>query len=152
MENQFVWIAYTISNLVSLLFLWAAIKRPRLARLMFLLLFGWASGFNYMTAHQHPDAYLMYDSIIPLYSNFIHGWFKANITGFVTFVAIGQAFIAYGMLLHDWWVKIASIGAIIFLLSIAPLGLNAAFPFSITMSVAAFLTMKKDQLDYLWRS
>ncbi len=55
--------------------------------------------------------------------------------------------IAMGMLLRRIWVKLACIAAI-FLLAIAPLGIYAAFPFSITVSLAACFIIKNDNNNY----
>lgn len=151
-DQQMIWIAYIVSNVAGILFLLAAIKRPKLARLMFVLLFGWASWFNYTTAHQHPEAYLMYGDVsISIYSDFINGWFKRHITEFISFIAFGQGLIALVILLKGIWVKLACIGIIIFLMAIAPLGVYSAFPFSITVSLASYFIIKKDDLDYLWK-
>lgn len=145
-------LAYTISNIVGLLLLFAAYKIPKLARLMFLLLFAWASWVNYTTCRLDPDVYLSYsDKSIKLYSDFIQGWFRDNIVLFVTIIAIGQGLISLGMLLKGWCVTLACFGAIFFLLSIAPLGLYAAFPFSITVSVAAYFIWRRDDKNYLWK-
>ena len=119
---------------------------------MFFLLFAWASVANYTTAHNNPEEYLNYaDTSIKWYRDFIHGWFSSNITLMVTSIAVGEGLISIGMILKGWWVKISCIGAIIFLLAIAPMGIYAAFPFSITVSLAAFFVMKKNALSYLWQ-
>jgi hypothetical protein len=55
------------------------------------------------------------------------------------------------MLLHGWWVKLACIGSIIFLLSISPLMVGSAFPFSITVSIAAVLILTDDDKNYIWK-
>ncbi|TMI91154.1 MAG: hypothetical protein E6H08_13885 [Bacteroidetes bacterium] len=55
------------------------------------------------------------------------------------------------MLLHSWWVKLACIGSIIFLLSIAPLMVGSAFPFSITVSIAAVIILTDDDKNYIWK-
>ncbi len=145
-------IVYMVSNLIGLLYLLAAIKAPKLARLLFLLLFGWAGWFNYTLCHKNPEAYLMYSQkSIHLYADFINGWFKEHITLFVSLIAIGQFLIAWGMLLKGIWVKLACVGVIIFLLSIAPLGMYAAFPFSIFVLLAAWFIIKKDNKDYIWK-
>ena len=146
------WIIYIISNVAGILFLWASIQTPRLARLMIAILFAWASWANYSISHENPTAYLEYaDGSISWYSNFINGWFKGHITIMVSIIAICQGFIATGMLLKGWWVRIACIGVIIFLIAIAPLGLYAGFPFSITVSFAACFILKRDSLNYLWK-
>ena len=146
------WIIYIICNVTGILFLWASIKTPRLARLMFVILFAWASWTNYTVSHENPTVYLQYaDSSTKWYADFINGWFKEHITIMVSLIAIGQAFIAVGMLLKGWWVRVACIGVILFLVAIAPLGMYAGFPFSITVSFAAFFILKRDSLNYLWK-
>jgi hypothetical protein len=143
---------YLIANIVGLLFLWAAIKKPPLARLMFALLFGWACWINYSLAHEKPEVYLAYaNAATKLYADFIKGWFQQHITQMVSLIAIGQGMIAIGMLLKGWWVKLACIGVIVFLIAIAPLGMYAGFPFAITVGIAAYFILKKDRLDYLWK-
>jgi len=145
-------VPYIISNLTAMVLLILAIKKPTMARLLFALLFGWSCWKNYTTSHNDPNFYLNYAGMaIPFYRHFILTWFKEHITIIVTFISIGQGLISVGLILNGWWVKLAGLGAIIFLLSIAPLGVGSAFPFSITASFAAYFIIKKDQLDYLWR-
>jgi hypothetical protein len=147
LENQTYLFLYIISNLAALIILWASVKKPKISRLMLVLLFGWASWTNYTTAHDHPEFYLEYASMsIPFYSDFINGWFKKNITPMVSAIAICQGLIAIGMVLNGWMLKLACTGAIIFLLSIAPLGVGSAFPFSITVSLASYFILKKKNL------
>ncbi len=118
---------------------------------MFSLLFVWACWVNYKTAHEQPGIYLDYSrKAIGIYRDFINGWFSGHITAFVSCIAIGQGLIAVGMLLKGMWVKLACTGAIIFLVSIAPLGYYAGFPFSLTVSLAAYIIIRKDKLDYVW--
>jgi hypothetical protein len=151
-NQQVVLTVYILSNLVGLLYLFAAIKQPKLARLMFVLLFGWASWINYTTCHQHPEVYSMYaKKSIGIYANFINGWFKGHITILVSCIAIGQSLVAFGMLLKGIWVKLACIGIIVFLIGIAPLGVYSAFPFSIIVSAAAYFIILKDDMGYLWK-
>lgn len=146
-------IPWLISNIVGILILLAAYKKPRLARGMFFLLFGWASWFNYTTAQAAPEVYLDYASMsVGLYSEFILGWFSHHITPVISIIAVGQGMIALGMILRGIWVKLGCIGAIVFLLSIAPLGVGAGFPFSIIVSIAAYLIMRKGEHDFIWIS
>ncbi len=121
LEEYFLpWIA---SNIIAILFLVASIRKPRLARFLFVLLFSWACWLNYTTSNNNPSDYLNYSSFTPFtfYRNFIDGWFKEHIISMVTLISFGQALIAIGMLLKDWLVRIACIGAIIFFLAISPL-------------------------------
>ncbi|HSI74794.1 MAG TPA: hypothetical protein VK957_02815 [Lunatimonas sp.] len=143
---------YIISNLAAIIFLISSIYQTKLTRFLFLLLFGWASWLNYTVAHQNPEDYLAYaDLAIPIYRDFINGWFKNNITKMVTLISVCQGLIAFGMAFKGVWVKLACFGSIIFFLSIAPLGVGAAFPFPLITAFAAYLIIKKDNLDYLWK-
>ncbi|MFI5140428.1 MAG: hypothetical protein ACHQIM_21590 [Sphingobacteriales bacterium] len=152
-DTHFLIIACTISNIIAVLILWISIKKPKLARLLFFLLFGWACWLNYTTCHDHPQVYLSYAHFsIGLYKNFINGWFKDHITVMVSFIAAGQGLIALGMLLNGVWVKTACIGAILFLMAIAPFGIGSGFPFSLIVSFAAYFILRKDDKSYLWKN
>ena len=141
------------SNSIAILLLFAAIKKPKLARLLFALLFGWACWLNYTTAHNNPEDYLEYARLTPFdfLRDFINGWFKEHITWMVTLISFGQGLIAIGMLLKGWFVRLAGLGAIIFLLAIAPLGIGSGFPCSVIAAIAVYFILKKDNLDYLWK-
>lgn len=144
---------YLISQAASLIFLFAAWKNTRLARWLFAALFLWASGTNMYLGITSPDSYLgNADLALPFYRDFINGWFSRYNHILIPLIAFGQFLIAIGMLLKGWWVKWACIGAIGFLLSIAPLMVGSAFPFSITVSMAALLILKKDSRERLWFS
>lgn len=152
LENQTYLAAYIISNIVALLILWAAWKQTRIARLLFFLIFAWASWTNLTTALRNPQFYIEYAdlSFLNVYKQFIRGWFSLHITEMVSFIAICQALIAFSMLLKGLILRIGIIGAIIFLLAIAPLGVGAAFPFSIIASFAFYLILRNSPNDFLW--
>jgi len=145
-------VPYLISQAASLIILIAAWKRTRLARWLFSVLFLWASATNMYMGLTDPDSYLNNAQFaIPLYQDFINGWFSHYNHMIMPLIAVGQFFIAIGMLLRSCWVKLACIGSIIFLLSIAPLMVGAAFPFSITVSIAAWLILLNDDKNYIWK-
>jgi hypothetical protein len=145
-------IPYLISQVVSIIILIAAWKRTRWARWLFSVLFFWAFATNMYIGVTNPDSYLDNARFaIPLYQDFINGWFSHYNDIIIPLIAIGQLFIAIGMLLRGWWVKLSCIGSIIFLLSIAPLMVGAAFPFSITVSLAAWLIFLNDDKNYIWK-
>lgn len=154
LESQTYLLLYIISNVVALLILWSAWKHQRIARLLFFLLFIWASWTNWKTALNNPQFYTEYAdlSFLNIYRQFIRGWFSEHVTEMVGFIATCQALIAVSMLLKGWMLKTGAIGAIIFLLGIAPLGVGSAFPFSITASLALYLILKNRTNDYLWIS
>jgi hypothetical protein len=152
LENTTYLISYIISNTVALLMLLAAWKSPKLARVMFFLLFAWASGANWRAALHTPQFYIDYAdlSFSDAYKQFILGWFSNHITEVVGFIATCQALIAVSMLLKGWIFKLGAIGAIIFLLAIVPFGVGSAFPCSLVMAVALYVILRKASNNYLW--
>ena len=145
-------IPYVISQVVSIIILIAAWKRTRWGRWLFSVLFLWASATNMYIGLTNPDSYLDNARFaIPLYQEFINGWFSHYNHIIIPLIAVGQFLISIGMLLHGWWVKLACIGSIVFLLSIAPLMVGAAFPFSITVSIAGWLIFLNDDKNYIWK-
>lgn len=147
-------VPWVISNSIALLLTFAAIKSPRLSRLLFSILFIWASWINCTTAHDNPNDYLNYAALTPfhVYQEFIQGWFKMHITPVVTLIAVGQGFIGIGLLLKGWVVQFACIAAIVFFLAIAPLGIGSGFPSSIIASIGVYFIFKSSRLHYLWKS
>lgn len=141
------------SNSIAIVLLILAIKKPKLARLLFVLLFAWASWINYSIAHDNPEDYLSYAALTPFafMQDFINGWFKEHVTVMVTLISIGQGLIALGLLLKGWLVRLACIGAIIFLLAIVFLGIGSGFPSSVIAAIAVYFILKKDDLNYLWK-
>jgi len=140
-------VPYIISQVVSIILLIVAWKYTRAARVLFALLFFWASGINMYYGLVNPDIYLDYSNFaIPFYRDFIDGWFSRNHHIMIPVIALGQLYIAIGMLLKGGWVKLACLGVIIFLVAIAPFGVGSAFPFSITVSIAAYLIYRKSNL------
>lgn len=145
-------VPYIISQVLSLVILFAAWKNTHLARIFFVILFFYAGCFNLYIGFVKPDEYLEFAHLaVPVYRDFINGWFSNNNHIMIPLIAAGQLLISVGMLLNGKWVKWACISAIIFFFSIAPLMVGSAFPFSITMSIAASLIWKNDKLDFLWK-
>jgi hypothetical protein len=145
-------VPYLVSQVVAIILLLIAFRNTRLARLIVAVLFIAASAANMYTGLIKPDSYLDYGWMaVPLYRDFINGWFSHYIQIIVPVIAIGQLLIGVGMLLKGWWVRWACFGAIIFLLSIAPLLVGSAFPFSLIASWAVLLVLKRDKKTYLWQ-
>ncbi|RAJ11506.1 hypothetical protein [Arenibacter echinorum] len=145
-------VPYVISQIVSIVILIVALKNTRTARGILSVLFLWASATNMYYGLSKPEIYLEYgDMALPFYRDFIEGWFSHNKHILIPLIAFGQFFIGIGMLLKGWFVKLACFGAIIFFIAISPLMVGSAFPFSITVSIAVYIVLKKDGLNYLWR-
>ena len=144
-------VAYITSNVLALLSILAAFKAPNLARLFFLLLFGWACWFNSSMAVDTPWAYQDYaDTAIPLYKRFILGAFEAIITPMVLFIAVCQGLIAISMLLKGKIFRIGCWGGDIFGLAVAPLGTYAAFPATVSMAIALYVLQQRHNNLFLW--
>jgi len=140
---------YAVSQLVSIIILILAWKKPVWARYLFAVIFIVAGLFNWATSLRAPESYLMFaETAVPLYRNFIHGWFSEHITLMVPFVATGQILIGAGLIAGGRWLALGCLGAILFLMAIAPLGVGSAFPFSITVSIAVFLVYRHWQLRW----
>jgi hypothetical protein len=153
LENQTYVLLLVISNVVAVLQLIASVKWPRIARLSFFLLFAWASWTNWRTSQQNPQVYLEYADLawITSYEDFINGWFSKNIQLAVGFVATCQALIAIAMLLKGWIYSAGCIAAIIFLVSILPLGIGAGFPSTGIMALACYILLKKRPASPIWK-
>jgi hypothetical protein len=151
-ENEIYGYLLLVSNLVALIILFAALKWPRLARLLFFLLFAWASWMNWTTAIEKPHVYLEYGTLTwsEFYRNFINGWFAQHIQLSVDFIAACQGLIALSMLLNKWIFKAGAIGAILFLLAIVPFGVGSGFPTTLIMAIAMIIILRKHADRLIW--
>src|SRR5690349_1487023 len=120
-------VAYIISNTVAVLLLLLSWKQPRIARILFSILFMWACYTNWHVALTKPDDYLFYANLTfsDAYKSFILGWFRGHIPQMVGLIATCQGLIAVAFLLRGWIYQAGTVGAIIFLLAIAPLGVGS---------------------------
>ena len=152
LDNQLYVTLLIVANIIAILQLIAAIRWPRIARLSFFLLFAWASWTNWSESQRAPQFYLEYADLTwsSWYRNFIRGWFADHIQLAVGTIAACQGLIAISMLLKGWIYKIGSAGAIIFLLSILPLGVGSGFPCTATMAVGILILLKRNNHDFIW--
>ncbi|HET6197044.1 MAG TPA: hypothetical protein VFE12_14880 [Acetobacteraceae bacterium] len=133
------WTPYLIANAFALIALAIAFWRPHLARWIGVGVFGCAAAINTWTAWSTPDVYLQYADVTSSvsYRAFILGWFSAHIPLLVWSIAAGQLEIAVLLAVpHRILRMIGLAGALTFLLAIAPLGVGAGFPFSLTFGAA----------------
>jgi hypothetical protein len=151
--NETYVILLIISNAVAIGQLIVALRWPRIARLSFFLLFAWASWTNWTESHQTPRFYLEYADLTwsTWYRDFINEWFSRHIPLTVGMIAICQGIIAISMLLKGWFFRIGTIGAIIFLLAILPLGVGAGFPCTAIMAVALLILLRKQKAEFIWQ-
>lgn len=76
------------------------------------------------------------------YAHFITGWFSRHIQDVVLAIALGQFAIAVLLIQRRPWRVLGVLGAMVFLLAIAPLGVGSAFPFSLIF-IAAIVVMDR---------
>jgi hypothetical protein len=133
------WASYLVCNLVAVLLVWGSKKQPGLTKAVFFLIFVAAAAINAYTAIDAPWAYQDYaDTAIPLYKKFILGAFHAIITPMVLIIAFAQLLIAISMLLKGKPLVAGCWAGMVFCMSIAPLGLYAAFPCTLLLAAALF--------------
>lgn len=147
------WVAYAISNVIGVALVWAAVKKPMWCRIFLAAFFLWASCFNFTTAITNPAIYLTYAKLnaLPLYREFINGFFSKHITIIVCLIAVGQFKIFLGLVLNKIWVRLGIIGGIIFGFAIAPLGIGSGFPATVSMAIAFFVLLANYKHDFIWK-
>lgn len=136
---QEYWRQYLTSNVISLVVLLLAWRRPSAARIGLGIIFLAASVANTHLAWTNPAEYLDFRdfAVLEIYRRFIDGWFAAHTQPFVLSIAAGQLFIGLGMILGGRLLKPAIVGIVVFSLAIAPLGLASAFPCTVVLAIAA---------------
>ena len=136
-------VPYLIANLIALGIFALAFWRPAVIRWIWVAIFVWAATVNTMTAAREPWVYLVYGDLTPsaLYRDFIAGWFSTHIQPFVLSIAAGQLTIAILLSRAGDARWLGVVGASLFLLAIAPLGVGSGFPFSL-MAIASLLVME----------
>lgn len=142
MTERSVFVANIASNVVALAILMVSWRWRRLGRVLFVLLFLWAAQLNFRLALTRPEAYLEYARwAVDPYRRFILGPFARHTGPVVAAIAAGQLAVAVLAALAGRAVRLGLLGAVVFLLAIAPLGRGSAFPFSLIVSVAALRLM-----------
>ncbi|MGG7665512.1 hypothetical protein [Dyadobacter sp. BHUBP1] len=138
-SSSFSWTAYWLSNAFAVVLIATSKRYIPFTRLMVLLIFLAAAAVNTYIAIDAPWAYQDYaDTAIPLYKKFILGAFMSIITPMVLTIAFCQLLIAISMFAGRQALKIGCWAGIIFCVSIAPLGLYAAFPATLLLAIALF--------------
>jgi len=145
MRIQDMLVPYIVVNVLALVLLWLATKKPRLARWIFGAIFVGAAFFNAYMAAKKPEAYITAygpSAWLPVYRDFIYGFFSRATAPLVLLIAAGQA-VCGVLLFTQRRYKLGALGAIIFLLAITPLGFGSAFPLGLIMVVGLILAMPK---------
>lgn len=150
-ENNAYLIGFIISNLVAIFSLLAAWRWPRFSRLLFSVLFAWASIVCWITVINDPNVYLQYADLAVLssYREFINGWFSDHVFLTIALIATLQALVSISLLLRGWIYKTGCVLAIIFLLAILPLGLGSGMPCTLLMAIAV-TRLHRYNHHYFW--
>ena len=153
MEESLILILRIIALTVSLILLGVSFKWPGFGRVLFVVLFLWASYTNAKTAIMDPQGYLNYASFawLQIYKDFISGFFAKNITTTVLTIAFFQFLIAILLSSTGQFVKWGGWMAVIFLVAIAPLGVGSGFPSSLIMAAAIIVIIRKPVTHNLWK-
>ncbi|PSL31607.1 hypothetical protein [Dyadobacter jiangsuensis] len=139
------WGFYLSCNALAIFLIWASKSRPALARLILMLIFLFAAGFNAYTALDAPWNYQDFaGSAMPIYKRFILGAFIPIITPMVLTIAICQLLIALAMTARGELFQAGCWAGIVFLVAIAPLGLYAAFPMPLLLAWAILRLLRTD--------
>jgi hypothetical protein len=151
LENQTYLVWYLIANALAIVMLITAWKQPKIARLLFFMLFAWACKTNWTTVMNIPNVYIEYAELtfLALYKKIILGWFSSHIVPVVATIATCQGLIAISMLLKGLIYKIGLIGGILFLVAIVPFGIGSGFPSTLIMAIAMYMLLK-DSKNYIW--
>ncbi|HZY82089.1 MAG TPA: hypothetical protein VFE50_21340 [Cyclobacteriaceae bacterium] len=141
---------FIISNALATGILWLSFRKPNVAEGILGMLFFGAAGFNIYTAFSNPSAYQGFadTTFLPLYSEFIRGFFARQTTVVVSAIAIGQLYIGTSMLLENLRFKLGCIAGLIFGVAIAPLGIGAAFPSTIILSLSFLVLLLKKETSH----
>jgi hypothetical protein len=146
---EYLWM-YIAANAFSLATLALAFWSRTATRWVAVGLFAWASVINGHTALTRPDVYREYATLAlsESYRSFILGWFSDHIRLVVLTIAVGQAGIALLMARRTGLsLRLGAAGAILFLFAIAPLGVGAGFPFSLTFSAALLVVIGAEHVE-----
>jgi hypothetical protein len=139
---------YLISNAIALALLGLAFRRPVWVRWASITIFLWAAFTNGRIAMTSPLDYQTFGDLTwsSLYRAFIEGWFREHTAWLLLPIAAGQLVIAFLFLSNTSRSRrLATVGAVVFLLAIVPLGVGSAFPFSLTYGLALVLMSQRFQ-------
>lgn len=136
-------IPHAISLLIACLYLLMAISRPLLARKFYAGLFSYATLVNASVAFYAPQTYVgnARYALLDVYRNFIEGWFSEHVGLVVGIISFAQLMITVGLVAGGWAARVALVGAIMFFVAIAPLGVASAFPSSLIWAAGAFVLL-----------
>jgi hypothetical protein len=148
METDYT-VVYIITNVIAILTAVIAMLWPNVGRVFLSGIFIGAAAFNAFTASGNPGLYLQFGELTTsgFYRSIILGPFSEHIQAYIFIIAGCQVLIGAFLLYKGKLLKMAMVGAIIFLLAIAPLGIGSAFPSSLILATALVILLRK-KIEY----
>jgi len=139
-------VPYLIANALALALLATAFRKPRWARWASVGVFLGAACINVLIGLNQSADYQSFGDLawLPLYRDFIHGWFRGNVPWLLFPIALGQLVIALLFLDNTRLSRrLGTAGAVVFFLAIAPLGVGSGFPLSLTFGLALIVMTRR---------
>lgn len=143
--DQHISIFYIVTNLFAIASALLSMRWPTIARVLFGSMFICAAVANCYIATSNPAAYLSFGELTPssLYRLIILGPFAEHVQLYVLIIAACQLFIGIFTCYRGPLMSAAMIGAIVFLIAIAPFGEGSAFPSTLIMAIAFLILLWK---------
>lgn len=140
---------FTVTNILAIATAIMAMRWPTLARILLGTIFIGAAFVNTYTALANPQVYITYGELTPseVYRSIILGPFSQHPQRYVLIIAACQLFIGAATWYKGQIMRVGMIGAILFLLAIAPLGMGSAFPSTLIMATAFGILLTK-KIDF----
>jgi hypothetical protein len=131
-------VPYTILNNLAVLLVLTALWRPRLVRFAFALFLVAASTVSAYTVLTDPLVFMDYAdfAMLDAYRAFIEGPLFDYTLPIVLGIALYQLLCGVLLLVGGTAARLGALGGAIFFAAIAPMGVAAAFPFSVTCILA----------------
>lgn len=135
MDTQNILIPYIVTHFFTFCLIFVCWRWPKIAKIIWAVIFILAGIFNAYTVTSDPQAYLMYSQwAIGPYKTFINGSFSSNTALFVYLIASGQILAGIFLFLKRKFFLAGIVGGIFFLAAISPLGVGSAFPSTLLMA------------------
>ena len=135
-------IPFVVTNAISLALVALAFRWPNGLRWFLALFFMGSACVNAIMAVRRPGLYVEATrdaALLQIYRDFISGFFSRHTTAIVLLIALGQLCCGLFLALGGPWLWWGTVGVILFLLAIAPLGVFSAFPATLFWAAAAFI-------------
>ncbi|MGZ5286227.1 MAG: hypothetical protein ACXWB9_03535 [Flavisolibacter sp.] len=140
-----------VLNILALLLLLFAWKQPRVAKLLFSIMFAGSAITNLVSIITNAQGLAgnEHQVIAWFYDQVIYGFFRSNNNWILTSLIILQVLISISLIMRGWFYITGVITAIILLGSIIPLGITAAFPATFIMALALTRLLRFNH-HYFW--